>query len=86
MLCSVYHREMKMNSPHETHISVTVYLSKCPSPPSGEVTRPGQSLVLLGGFSRQHHSLRGNEAAAAASFPLGLNGLGQAGPSDWTAY
>ena len=48
--------------------------------------RQTQVKLSLGWISLQPRpSPRGNEAAAAASFPLGLNGLGQAGPSDWMA-
>ena len=59
-----------------THISVTVSLSKCPSLPSGYKLRQAQTSLSLGWtFVQPRPSPRGNEAAAAAAFPLDLYGL-----------
>ena len=67
----------------DTHLSIPVTVSSPDLPLDGGVSicvyinwdKPRSSSVWFGGFSRPDHPLRGNEAAAAASFPLGLNGL-----------
>ena len=91
MTCSILFKGVQTAGQVNTHISDSAPVQvSSPSDWWSDIlgingNRPRYKVSVAWTIVQATPPRRGNEAAAAASFSLGLNGLRALGPSDWTA-